>query len=208
MTDEMIGKRFGRLTVLRLSHKDRWYKRNYVCRCDCGNETIVLGRNLTTGNTTSCGCFKKEVIEKGANLKHAMRKTRLYSIWAGIRKRIRNERDISFENYGGRGIKVCDEWSDFANFAKWALENGYCANLTIDRIDVNGDYAPDNCRWATIKQQQRNKRNNNLITYNGETKCATEWEQVLGYNKGLIYARQSLGWDIDRIMTTPPRKAH
>ena len=208
---DFIGKKFGRLEVISFSHKDKYYKKYYVCKCCCGNFTTVLQKNLISGNTKSCGCLWKEKKKKSLT-KHNMRHSTLYGKWAGMIQRTKNKNKKDYKNYGGRGIKVCEEWSNkkygSSNFISWALKKGYRDGLTIDRIDVNGNYCPENCRWIGLKEQQRNKRNNNFITYKGKTLCATDWETLMGFRRGLIYARQKLGWSVEKILTTKSRQSH
>lgn len=154
---DLIGKRFGRLLVL--SRVDKTNNGNYkwLCKCDCGNEKEILGDSLNSGRTQSCGCLHKEKV-KEANGRHWGRGTRLYNIWSGMRSRCHSKGHTGFKNYGGRGITVCKEWSNYCVFRDWALSNGYKDNLTIDRIDVNGNYEPSNCRWVDWTTQARNKR--------------------------------------------------
>lgn len=126
---------------------------------------------------------------------------RLYRIWAGIRRRCNNPNVPNYKDYGGRGIKVCNEWNSFENFEAWARSNGYADNLSIDRIDTNGDYCPENCRWATDKEQANNKRNNKFITFNGKTQTMKQWAEELGINYSALKCRlQVYGWDIEKAL--------
>lgn len=167
----LTGKRFGRLTVIKPCYP-RGRDIMYACKCDCGEEKIIAGRNLCSGNTKSCGCLKREldkqrkVYRRGEvrlfgkdnpNYKHGSSHTRLYHIWGGMKQRCTNPKATEFSAYGGRGITVCNEWlHDFAAFQEWALSHGYRDDLTIDRIDNDKGYRPDNCRWATKEQQYSN----------------------------------------------------
>lgn len=159
---DLTGEKFNRLTVLHRegSHGSRAC---WKCRCDCGNEVIVETADLKSGNTKSCGCFRKEIIAE-RSLKHGEAGNRLYHVWVGIKKRCYDSNSTSYEYYGGRGIRVCDEWRhDYESFRDWAIKNGYNNNATrgectIDRIKVNENYSPQNCRWVSMKEQAMNKR--------------------------------------------------
>lgn len=155
---DMTGERYGRLVVLEYHSTNRHGKALWSCRCDCGNEGVFIGENLRSGRTTSCGCYNLERSIK-VNTTHGMTGTRLYECWLDMKKRCYNPNNKEYSNYGQRGIRVCGEWeNDFEAFMKWSLNTGYDDTLTLDRIDVEGDYTPDNCRWSTWSEQGRNKR--------------------------------------------------
>lgn len=215
---DLSGQRFGKLIVL-----DRTdYKRpsgkpgvRWRCICDCGNETYSDSWSLTHGEKTSCGCTAHDLLsaamrkthknhpEIAINFKkmattHGESKTRLYRIWRGMKSRCNNPGCAGYENYGGRGIKVCPEWErDYLSFKSWAISHGYDENApqgqcTLDRIDVNGNYSPENCQWVSQKQQARNRRDTHYVTHNGETHSIAEWSQILGVKPNTLYSR--LGW--------------
>lgn len=163
---DMTGKTFGRLKVIKRAPKTKRKEASWVCRCECGNIAIVLGSNLRNGHTRSCGCLMKETrVENGKKrATHGMFGTRLYEVWHGMKARCYRPSHHHYKSYGGRGITVCDEWNkSFESFAEWANANGYDENAkhgecTIDRIDVDGNYEPSNCRFVDMKTQARNKR--------------------------------------------------
>lgn len=166
------GQRFGRLVIVKEVEHHKMpsgrYRRMFLCRCDCGNEVTCSLANLTSGNTSSCGCLKKETASNN-NSTHRQSKTRLYRCWQHMKHRCYRKDDENYSYYGGRGIIMCDEWKyNYENFSKWAIENGYKDNLTIDRIDCNGNYEPSNCRWITQKEQARNTRRNTFVYLEGK----------------------------------------
>lgn len=198
---DLTGQRFGRLTVIEFAGISKGRNAKWLCHCDCGSEVVVLSRSLKSGRTNSCGCLKLDLLNQ-----HGMSKSRLYREWRGIKVRCLNASDPHFPDYGGRGITICEEWVDsFENFRDWALTSGYHDGLTIDRIDNNGPYSPDNCRWSTMKEQQNNKRNNKLITFEGETHTVTEWAAIKGIDRHALYSRLKRGWPIEKIFSSPRR---
>ena len=200
---DLTGQRFGRLVVLGFDKKSNDRQYMWLCRCDCGDVVSVRGYSLRSGNTQSCGCLQKETNIK-LRQTHGMTKTRVYNIWKSMRQRCSIPSTSGYKYYGGRGIKVCNEWQDFEPFYKWAISNGYADNLTIDRIDVNGNYEPSNCRWITLKEQQMNTRRNHYITFNGETKTLNEWAEQLGINHTTLLDRLRYpNWSIEEALTIP-----
>lgn len=198
---DLIGARFGFLVVRSV------YKQNgrtwCVCDCDCKNTKTVRKDHLTSKRIVSCGCYGKTII--GARSKtHGMSGKRIYRIWKGMRNRCENINVPNYNLYGGRGISVCDEWHSFKVFNEWALSNGYRDDLSIDRIDNNGNYCPDNCRWADRKEQARNRRSNITISCNGSTKLISDWDNDIGSRKrGRVRARLNAGWSVEKAVTTP-----
>lgn len=202
MKKDLTGKRFGRLTVLKEAGRSKDRQIIWECICDCGNTTLVKAGNLTSGDTKSCGCLHKE---KFTNFKHGQRHTKLYGVWCGIKARCQNPNSTSYKDYGGRGIKICEEWEDFTNFYSWAIANGYKNGLTIERKDNNKNYSPSNCKWATYKEQANNKRNNVYFTYQGETKTLAQWDESTDKD---IAGRISKGWTIEQAMNTENNYNH
>ena len=198
---DLKGQRFGRLLVV-AEAKSRNKKTFWTCLCDCGKTVEVHAYNLKRGFTKSCGCLNDEMRRKRSTT-HGKTNSRLYGIWSHMKGRCFCKTDAAFPSYGGRGISVCEEWRDsFETFQEWALANGYRDDLTIDRIDNDGNYEPSNCRWVSRKEQARNTRNN--FVYKG--KCLSEWCEEIGIDHALVLARLNrLGWPIEKAIFTPVR---
>ena len=177
------GNRYGRLTVIGFAGVGAEKRALWRCRCDCGRETVLPGNNLRSGNTKSCGCLNIDMSTKRIvklNTKHGKTHDPLFKRWSSMLTRCENPNAINYKDYGGRGIKVCEEWHDFEVFYNWAVANGYKPKLTIDRIDSNGNYEPGNCRFANRITQAQNRRSTRFIEFNGETMCLVDWAMEYG----------------------------
>ena len=194
-TNDLTGQKFGLLTVIERAGRTKWRTPIWLCKCDCGNYTKVLSSNLVSNSTKSCGCLRKNQLKT-----HGLAYTGLYPIWIAMKDRCFNCNNREYYCYGGRGITVCDEWKDnFQVFYEWANKNGYKRGLTIDRIDNNKGYCPENCRWTTMKEQANNKRTNHYITYKNETHTLTEWAEKLGIKERVLSSRiNNLKWTIEK----------
>lgn len=212
---DLTGQTFNQLTAIKIAYiKNR--KPYWEWKCDCDNIKVIDIYSVISGSIKSCGCLRSKIMSQKTS-KHNMSKTRIFRIWSLMKDRCYNSKSTQYINWGGRGIKVCDEWlgeNGFINFYNWAMANGYIEEqlpngrnkLELDRIDNDGNYEPSNCRWATHKQQQNNKRNNRLITYNGETRNITEWTEFMRFPKYLLKNRLDYGWSIEKALTTPVKK--
>jgi hypothetical protein len=199
---DLTGEKFNRLTVVKRVEGKLKKHTYWECVCDCGNTTIVTSQKLKNEKTKSCGCYARDI-----NTKHGMWKTRLYGIWRNMKCRCYTPNATAYDCYGGRGIVVCDDWkNDFMSFYNWAYENGYKDDLTLDRIDVDGNYEPSNCRWATMKVQSNNTRSNHIIEYNGEKHTMTEWAEILGMKRKVLEHRIERGWTTERAFTQKVQK--
>lgn len=198
---DLSGQKFGKLTVIK-RHGSQNGHVTWDCVCDCGNTKIAQGVNLVSGITTSCGCLTSERI-RAARTKHGMANTRLYRIWQDMRRRCHNPNRRHYDDYGGRGICVCEEWDNsFEEFARWAIEAGYNDSLTIDRIDNDGNYCPDNCRWVNWTTQANNKRGNHWLEYNGERRTLREWADITGIPYSTVRSRtNALHWTPEQTLS-------
>jgi hypothetical protein len=196
---EMKGKKFGHLTVI--DRADNHITKSgrevvmYKCLCDCGNIKNIQGNYLRSGHTKSCGCQNRKVFYEN--------QSRLREIWSGMNDRCFNPKCTRYKYYGGRGITVCEEWrgkKGAENFRDWAMANGYSDDLTIDRIDVNGNYEPSNCRWATLKEQMNNRRSSVYITYKNETHTISEWADITKIPDYKLRYRYRRGYSAERIL--------
>lgn len=202
---ELQGIRFGRLVATEWipGNKNKQTKGKWHCICDCGNNCYVSTTDLTSGKTRSCGCLRKETTSIRFK-KYAYKDKRLYAIWLGMKSRCQDLHNSSFGNYGGRGISVCDEWKDdFIEFQTWSVKNGYSDKLTIDRVDVDKGYSPENCRWATILEQSRNKTNSKWVVIGQATRTFSEWCEIFQIKYDVAYGRVRWGWTPLKALTTP-----
>lgn len=206
---DLVGKRFGMLTIIKRVNNDKCGNLRWLCSCDCGKEKIIRGGSLKSGDTKSCECLSKEkTIERQTTHGHWIggNASKIYNAWCHMIQRCTNVDDIGYKNYGGRGIKVCKRWRSFPNFLE-DMGEPPTKKHSIHRIDNEGDYNKDNCEWATKKQQARNRRNNHLITFNGKTQCVSELAEETRIPYNTLWARiYKLGWSVEKALTTPVRK--
>lgn len=200
---DLTGGKFGHLTVIGI---EGGVPLRWICKCDCGNTSLVRTGRLTGGETKSCGCLIAQ-FNRDTKTTHGAftggKPTRAYTIWQMMKQRCLNPKAFAFEKYGGRGIKVDPGWMDFAEFLK-DMGNPPSQKHTLDRYpDRNGNYEPGNCRWATDKEQNRNSRNNVMLSLHGETKCLSEWIELLGLNSHMVRGRIRFGWDVEKAFTEP-----
>lgn len=199
---DISGQRFCRLIVINRADNNHRGLVNWSCRCDCGREVVVLGYNLKSGHTQSCGCMR---IKHGHSTKFKQSKT--YKSWCDIVQRCTNPNNVAYHNYGGRGIKICDRWrNSFENFLKDMGKTSF--GLQIERINNNKGYCKSNCYWATSVEQNRNSRNNNLETYNGKTQCIAAWAEEYRIAYKTLWARLYIySWPIEKALTTSIKKS-
>ncbi|QAT48560.1 hypothetical protein EQM14_01505 [Caproiciproducens sp. NJN-50] len=200
----LLGNVFGRLTVISKASNNIHGKAQWLCKCECGKVKIVLADSLISGKTRSCGCLQKEIAPLNNPPKHGMSRTRLWTIWCGMKSRCYYPKNIAYKDYGGRGIKVCDEWlHDFLSFFKWSMKNGYAENLTIDRINYDGNYAPSNCKWSTYEEQENNRRDTVFLTISGIKLPVSEWARKVGISAATLRWRIDNGWKENEILMRP-----
>lgn len=199
---DLSGKKFNMLTVINRAD-DYVSPRGHLsvqwnCQCECGNYTVTRGTRLKSGHTKSCGCYAS-ADNRGSTI-HGLCHTKIYGIWLGMKQRCLNPNSSNFKSYGGRGIRICDEWKDDpVAFNEWATNNGFAENLTIDRIDVNGNYTPENCRWITNHEQQFNKRSSHYIVFRGEKMTVAEFSYKTGINYDKARKRLKKGYTPSEI---------
>lgn len=194
--DIKIGQKFGRLTVVKRIENRKSGHSAWLCKCDCGNYKEVTTCHLKDNHTKSCGCLKN---------KYNAKSKRLLNIWRNMLERCDNSNRNDRKYYHDKGITVCEEWRDYKKFEEWSFDNGYADNLTIDRIDENGNYEPNNCQWITMREQQRKKLGNIWIEYNGETKILTDWAREYGINRATLQSRLEMGYTFDEALKKKPR---
>lgn len=196
------GKKFNRLTAIGPAKRTKHGSLKWLCQCECGNESVVRASHLLDGLIQSCGCLNAE-LTSARSTTHGLSKHPLYGIWTKMRERCNHTNNAEYHHYGGRGIKVCKRWNEFTAFLE---DMGMRPNpkLSIDRIDNDGDYTPKNCRWATQKQQCRNKHGNRMIEFDDKNRCLTEWSEITGIKMGTLRKRiVVLGWPIEKALTEP-----
>ena len=193
-----IGQQYGRLVVFEKSGV-RGGGRLWICRCECGNEIIVQGNNLHSGNTQSCGCSRKPI-----NKTHGLTGTSIYNIWRQMIQSCTNPKASSYDRYGAKGINVCDHWRAFANF--YADMGDRPEGMSIDRINSSGDYEPGNCQWSTPTEQNRNRSSNRMETLWGKTQSLADWADELNIDYQLVHRRIRDGWNVQTALTTPSAK--
>lgn len=197
---DLTGQKFGSLTVIKKIDNING-RTAYLCECECGNRKNIAGKYLKNGSTKTCGCGKSI---NPHHKKHGQSNNKIYFKYKNMINRCYRQEDKKYKNYGGRGIKVCDEWANnFEAFYFWAINNGYSNELTLDRINVNGDYKPSNCRWVDLLTQANNKTNNRIIKFNNELHTLAEWAKIKNIKYGTLSARLKRNWSIKKALTMP-----
>lgn len=200
---DLTGQRFGRLVVIERMTDTTPGRPRWLCQCDCGKEKVIHTNHLRSGHTRSCGCLRQDELVTRSR-KYDKPNSRLLRVWGAMIHRCYIPSDRAYPYYGGRGIGVCEEWQNsFETFQIWALSNGYREGMSIDRIDNNGDYCPQNCRWTNRIVQANNTRANHLITWNGVSHTLMEWSRYMGINHATLRHRIRQGWSVERALTEP-----
>lgn len=199
------GDSFGQWTVLEFSYRGNDYRKYFWrCQCACGTVKDVNHSRLIAGRSTRCGrCANRR--ENNPNYFHGESNNRIYGVWRDMRSRCQVSTHAAYRHYGGRGIRVCERWQDFSLFFE-DMGNPPDGKYSIERNDVNGNYEPSNCRWATMNEQARNRRNNRMLTHDGETMCVTDWANRIGMSCNAIRCRLKRGWSVEDALTTPSLK--
>lgn len=196
---DLTGKKYNKLTVIERAENTKNGQSRWKCICECGNTTIVASSNLKNGEVKSCGCLRH--LQKDT---HHESKTKLYRMWKSMIYRCHNPKNQAYEYYGARGIKVCEEWHDFLKFKEWVLKTKPSQDLTIERVDVNKDYSPENCIWIPISEQANNRRSCVYFEYNGEKHNLMEWCKILNLNYKNVHNRiYKLNWSFEKAISIP-----
>lgn len=208
----IVGRQYDRWTVIRYSHSIKTSngctKQFLYCECSCGNNGLVSYGNLTTGQSRSCGCILREITRARSTLHGKCKRGKVhpvYRVWQGMLQRCTDSTRPGWDDYGGRGIKVCERWQSFPNFDV-DMSQSYMPGLSIGRIDNDGPYSPENCRWETRTEQNNNSRRNRLVTARGKTQTIGQWATELGVPYSLLHWRLDEGWEHERIVSQPSRK--
>lgn len=206
--EDLTHKKFDRWRVISRAENTPQGQAQWLCRCKCGNKKVIKSILLRRGISKSCGCLRSELLVK-RNTRHghnpAGKPSPTYVAWFHMVQRCTNKNDKDYEDYGGRGIAICEKWLDFKNFLADMGERPAGRRISIGRKRNDEGYCSDNCRWETDSQQSRNRRNNRLITHNGETRCIADWADIVGVPATVIYTRLSQGWGEEKALTTPVR---
>ena len=206
--DDYIGKKFYHLTVIGLAKPTHQFSNKFILQCDCGKVIEEIPSRVLYGHKKTCGCrCPKPKIKSDhyGNFKDGRTKHPLYGTWRQMISRCENPKNLKYQNYGGRGIKVCNEWHNFWSFAKWSESHGYSSNLTIDRINTNWNYEPNNCRWVSWDIQSNNKNSCMYITFNNKTQTLKQWSNEVGINQVTLKNRIKSGWDVEKALYTKPK---
>ena len=203
---DFTGIKFNYLTMIERIGTNKYQQALWLCKCDCGETTIAIGSEVKSGKKKSCGCYKTSRLIKRVTT-HGLYDTRLHHTWGNMKDRCYNKNSGEYYAYGGRGIAVCEEWRhNFQAFYDWAVSHGYSDNLTIERVNVDGNYEPQNCKWATRKEQMNNTRRNRKLTYNGKVQTLQQWADETGIRVQTLWIRLDHGWDVEKALTTPVKQ--